>query len=88
MLTVGDLRRTHLTAYGPHGITADCVVDDQDLFHDAYTAELADFTDCVRTGRTPAVTGQDARAALSMARAAIQSITTASSVRIDELKDQ
>jgi myo-inositol 2-dehydrogenase / D-chiro-inositol 1-dehydrogenase len=42
----------------------------------------------ILTGRTPAVTGRDARAALSMARAAIQSITTASSVRIDELKDQ
>jgi len=61
---------------------------DQDLFRDAYIAELADFTDCARTGRTPAVTGQDARAALAVARAAIQSVTTASPVRIDELKDE
>ncbi len=88
MLTMGDVRRTHLTAYGPDGIAADCVTYDQDLFGDAYIAELADFTDCVRAGRTPAVTGEDARAALSMARAAIQSVTTASPVRIDELKDQ
>ena len=88
MLTVGDLRSTHLTVYDPHGITAACVTYDQDLFRDAYTAELADFTDRVRTGRTPAVTGQDARAALSIARAAIQSVTTGSSVRIDELKDE
>jgi myo-inositol 2-dehydrogenase / D-chiro-inositol 1-dehydrogenase len=88
MLTVGDLRSTHLTAYGPRGITADCVTYDQDLFRDAYTAELADFTDCVRTGRTPAVTGQDARAALSIARAAIQSVTTGTPVRIDEPEDQ
>jgi len=61
---------------------------DQDLFRDAYIAELADFTDCARAGRTPAVTGQDARAALAVARAAIQSVTTASPVRIDELKDE
>lgn len=88
MLTVGDLRSTHLTGYSPHGITADCVVYDQDLFRDAYTAELADFADCARTGRAPAVTGQDARAALSIARAAIQSITTGSPVRIDEVKDE
>jgi myo-inositol 2-dehydrogenase/D-chiro-inositol 1-dehydrogenase len=88
MLTVGDLRSTHLTAYGPDGISAGCVTYDQDLFRDAYIAELADFTDCIRTGRTPAVTGEDARAALSIARAAIQSVTTGSPARIDELKDE
>jgi myo-inositol 2-dehydrogenase / D-chiro-inositol 1-dehydrogenase len=88
MLILGDLRSTHLTGYGPHGITADCVAYDQDLFRDAYIAELADFADCVRADRAPAVTGQDARAALSIARAAIQSVITGSPVRIDELKDQ
>lgn len=88
MLTVGDARRTSLTRYGLSGMAADCVTYDQDLFRDAYIAELGDFTDCVRTGRAPAVTGEDARAALSIARAAIQSITTGSPVRIDELKDQ
>jgi myo-inositol 2-dehydrogenase / D-chiro-inositol 1-dehydrogenase len=88
MITLGDLRRTHLAVYGPHGITADCVSYDQDLFRDAYTDELADFTDCVRTGRAPAATGQDPLAALSIARAAIQSVSTGSSVRIDELKDE
>ncbi len=88
MLTMGDLRRTHLTGYGPDGITADCVTYDQDLFRDAYVAELADFTDCVRAGRLPAVTGEDARAALSIARAAIGSVTTGAPVRIGDLKDE
>jgi myo-inositol 2-dehydrogenase/D-chiro-inositol 1-dehydrogenase len=88
MLTVGDLRSTHLTSYGPAGLAAGCVRYDQDLFRDAYLAELADFAGCARTGRAPAVTGQDARAALAVARAAIQSVTTASPVRIDELKDE
>lgn len=61
---------------------------DQDLFRDAYVAELAAFADCARTGRTPDVTGQDARAALSIARAAIQSVHAGVPVRIDELKDE
>jgi len=85
MLTMGDLRRTHLTSYGAHGIAAECVGYDQDLFHDAYVAELADFTERVRTGRAPAATGEDARAALSMALAAIQPVTVGGPVRIDEL---
>ncbi|WP_327588409.1 Gfo/Idh/MocA family oxidoreductase [Nonomuraea sp. NBC_00507] len=84
MLTMGDLRRTHLTAYGPDGVAAECVTYDQDLFHDAYVAELADFADCVRTGRTPAVTGEDARAALTIALAAIESITTGGPVRVGD----
>ncbi|MFF3468145.1 Gfo/Idh/MocA family oxidoreductase [Streptomyces sp. NPDC001984] len=88
MFTMGDLRRTHLTAYSPEGITASTVTYDQDLFHDAYVAELADFTDTVRTGRAPAVTGTDARAALSIALAAIESVTTGGPVRIAGLKDQ
>lgn len=88
MLTIGDVRRTHLTSYGPDGIAAECVTYDQDLFHDAYVAELADFTTRVRTGTTPAVTGEDARAALSIALAAVQSITTNSPVLIDELKER
>ncbi|MER5220549.1 Gfo/Idh/MocA family oxidoreductase [Streptomyces flaveus] len=86
MLTMGDLRRTHLTAYGPDGANAECVTYDQHLFHDAYVAELADFTDSVRTGRTPTATGEDARAALSIALAAIESVTTGGTVRIDQLK--
>lgn len=88
MFTVGDVRRTSVVRYGEDGISADCVGYDQDLFRDAYVAELADFTDCVRTGRTPAVGGEDARAALSIARAAIRSVITGSPVRIDELKDE
>ncbi|MEO6087497.1 MAG: Gfo/Idh/MocA family oxidoreductase [Umezawaea sp.] len=86
MLTMGDIRRTSLTSFGPDGITAECVDYDQDLFHDAYVAELADFVETVRSGRTPAVTAEDARAALSIARAAIQSVATGKRVRVDELE--
>ncbi|MGW1615972.1 Gfo/Idh/MocA family oxidoreductase [Streptomyces sp. NPDC002285] len=82
MLTLGDTRRTHLTAYGPDGLTAECVTYDQHLFHDAYVAELADFTTAVRTGATPSTTGEDARAALTIALAAIESVTTGGPVGI------
>ncbi|MEV2212098.1 Gfo/Idh/MocA family oxidoreductase [Streptomyces sp. NPDC050997] len=87
MLTMGDLRRTHLTAYGPDGSAAECVTYDQHLFHDAYVAELADFTDSVRTGRAPSVTGEDARGALSIALAAIESVTSGGPVRVDRIQD-
>jgi myo-inositol 2-dehydrogenase/D-chiro-inositol 1-dehydrogenase len=86
MLTMGDLRRTHLTAHGPDGIAAECVTYDQDLFHDAYVAELADFADSVRTARTPSVTGEDARAALTIALAAIRSVETGEPARIAEIE--
>ncbi|TGB14731.1 Gfo/Idh/MocA family oxidoreductase [Streptomyces sp. MZ04] len=84
MTTVGDIHRTHMTAYGPAGAAAECVTYDQELFHDAYVAELADFADCVRTGRTPHATGEDARAALVIALAAIRSVTTGGPVRTHE----
>ena len=86
MLTMGDIRRSHLTSYGADGIAAECVAYDQDLLHDAYVAELADFADSVRRGRAPSVTGEDARAALSIALAAIRSVGTGAPVRIEDLK--
>ncbi|MFE3219848.1 hypothetical protein [Streptomyces antimycoticus] len=39
---------------------------------------------CAHTGRAPSVTGQDARAALSVALAAIQSVTTNGPVRVGD----
>lgn len=84
---MGDVRRTHLTAYGPDGVVVECVTYDQHLFRDAYVAELADFTDSVRTERTPSATGEDARAALAIALAAVQSVATGGPVRVDKLQD-
>ena len=56
-----------------------------DLFGEAYTAELAHFVECARTGSTPACTGEDGRAALVLALAAIRSVETRRPVRIDEV---
>ena len=50
---------------------------------DAYTAELAEFADAVREGRSPSVTGVDARRALSVAVACIESVQRGGAVRLD-----
>jgi myo-inositol 2-dehydrogenase/D-chiro-inositol 1-dehydrogenase len=57
-----------------------------DLFRDAYVAELAEFTACVREKTTPPVTGQDARAALAIALAAICSVQAGAPVRLADIE--
>jgi myo-inositol 2-dehydrogenase / D-chiro-inositol 1-dehydrogenase len=52
------------------------------LFADAYTAQFAHFSDCIRTGRTPSVTGRDARVALEIALAARESVETGAAVSL------
>ena len=83
MATAGDIRRTTMAYHGAEGVVADTWRRNIDLFHDAYTAELAAFTDCVRSGASSAPDGHDARAALAIALAAIQSADTGRPVRLD-----
>jgi myo-inositol 2-dehydrogenase / D-chiro-inositol 1-dehydrogenase len=86
MVTAGDLRRTTATLHGAGGVASDTWRRNVDLFHDAYAAELSHFADCTRTGATPAPTGQDARAALAIALAAIRSAGTGHPVRLEEVE--
>jgi myo-inositol 2-dehydrogenase/D-chiro-inositol 1-dehydrogenase len=86
MVTAGDIRRGTMTCYGEAGLASDTWRRNIDLFHDAYIAELADFTACVRDKTTPAVTGQDARAALAIALAAIRSVQASAPVRLADLE--
>jgi myo-inositol 2-dehydrogenase / D-chiro-inositol 1-dehydrogenase len=58
-----------------------------DLFHDAYTAEVVHFVECARTDAPPDSTGEDARAALAIALAAIRSVRTGGPVRLDEVAE-
>lgn len=84
MATMGDGRRHGLAFSGPAGRLVETVRGDQELFPEAYTAELAAFVAAVR-GRTPApVTGEDARAALAIALAAAESVRTGGSVRVEK----
>ncbi len=86
MVTIGDQRRTTATYYGRDGVVSGAWQRNIDLFHDAYVAELAAFAICVRRGGTPSVTGEDARAALAIALAAIRSAESGRPVRLDEIE--
>ena len=80
--TLGDGRRTTMVFAGAAGRAVETVRGDQELFAGAYTAELAAFAEAVRTGGTPLVTGEDARAALAIALAAAESVATGRPVRL------
>jgi len=83
MATLGDGLRATMAFSGASGRITETVRSDQELFTGAYTAELAAFVDAVRTGTPPAVTGEDARAALAIALAAAESVASGNRVRID-----
>jgi myo-inositol 2-dehydrogenase/D-chiro-inositol 1-dehydrogenase len=72
--------------HGAEGVVADTWRRNVDLFHDAYAAELAAFVDGVRAGATLSPDGNDARSALAIALAAIQSVDTGSPVRLDAVQ--
>jgi len=88
MVTAGDMRKTTMTYYGVRGVISEGWQRNIDLFHDAYVDQLAHFASCARTGTTPRVTGDDARAALVIALAAIRSVDAGRPVKIDEIDDR
>jgi myo-inositol 2-dehydrogenase/D-chiro-inositol 1-dehydrogenase len=85
MAQMGDGRRTGMTYSDAAGRSVETVRGDQELFADAYTAELTAFVEAVRTGTPAQVTGEDARSALTIALAAAESVRTGGPVRIDEV---
>lgn len=86
MVTAGDVRRSSMAFYGARGVASDTTRHNTDLFHDAYTSELEHFVECVRADARPRCTGEDARRALKIALAAIQSVQSARPVRLEELE--
>jgi myo-inositol 2-dehydrogenase/D-chiro-inositol 1-dehydrogenase len=85
MATMGDGRRTGMVFSGAAGRSVDTARGDQELLHDAYVAELAAFAAAVRGDAPTPVGGEDARAALAIATAAIESVREHRPVRIDEV---
>jgi myo-inositol 2-dehydrogenase/D-chiro-inositol 1-dehydrogenase len=85
MATVGDGRQSSLVHYTPEGALQRRVDWFTELFGEAYTRELAHFVECVRTGATPACTGEDGRAAVAMASAAVRSAETGRPVKLAEV---
>ncbi|MDQ1675274.1 MAG: myo-inositol 2-dehydrogenase / D-chiro-inositol 1-dehydrogenase [Actinomycetota bacterium] len=86
MATMGDGRRNGMAFSGPAGRLVETVRGDQELFQEAYIAELAAFVDAVGAGTASPVTGEDARAALAIALAAAESVRAGRPVRIDEVE--
>ncbi|MET0999603.1 MAG: Gfo/Idh/MocA family oxidoreductase [Marmoricola sp.] len=74
MVTIGGSPAVSMSLSDARGRHAQTPRGDVDLFRDAYTAEFVEFTDAVREGRPPSVTGEDARRALAVALACIESV--------------
>ncbi len=74
MVTAGTTARTAMSLFDSTGRHVETARGDVDLFLDAYTGEFVEFTDAVRERRAPSVTGEDARRALGVALACIESV--------------
>jgi myo-inositol 2-dehydrogenase/D-chiro-inositol 1-dehydrogenase len=85
MVTMGEGARSSLTISTSQGRSVDTVRGDVELFGDAYTAEFVEFTDSVRERRPTSVTGEDARRALAVALAAIESTKSGAPVAVPEV---
>lgn len=86
MVAMGDGRRSGMTFSGSAGRLVETVRSDQELFPDSYVGELSAFVDAVRAGTPATVSGEDARAAVAIALAAVESVRSRRSVRIDEVE--
>jgi myo-inositol 2-dehydrogenase / D-chiro-inositol 1-dehydrogenase len=81
MVSAGDTAQTAMVHHDESGRRRQTVRGDVEMFHDAYASEFADFAEAVREGRPPAVTGTDARRALRVALACIESVKAGGPVR-------
>ena len=82
MMAVGDGREDNASLYTAAGVTRAHSAWFKPMFGEAYTAELAHFVECARTGAEPAVTGADGRESLRMALAAIESCRSGRAVTL------
>ncbi|MGI9147412.1 MAG: Gfo/Idh/MocA family oxidoreductase [Chloroflexota bacterium] len=86
MASVGESGPINVVHHSRSGSTHPRVRWFVDLFGDAYTAELAHFAACVRGNISPQCSGEDGRAALVLALAAMRSVKTGRPVRVAEIK--
>ncbi|WP_017346742.1 Gfo/Idh/MocA family oxidoreductase [Pantoea sp. A4] len=73
MLQAGHINANHCVRYHQDGIAIETSRLDSDLLNAAYVAELTEFARCIRSGEVPRATGEDARNALEIALACIES---------------
>lgn len=76
MVTMGDVRRSSMTLFDKSGVSNDTWRRDTDHFVQGYTAQLAAFVQAARDGQVKGATGEDARIALKIALACIESVKT------------
>ena len=86
MASVGESSPINLVHHNRSGATHPRLHWFVDLFGAAYTAELAHFVARVRGHAAAESTGEDGRAALVLALAAIRSVETGRPVRVDEIR--
>jgi inositol 2-dehydrogenase len=86
-LQVGYLQETAVLTMTSAGVRHDVVPHFPQRFGPAYTAQIASFADCVREGKPPLVTAEDARAALQAAIAATRSQHEGLPVSVREMNE-
>lgn len=74
MLQAGNINQDNCVRYHADGIAIATSRMDTDLLRDAYVAEMTEFAHCILHGETPRATGIDARNALEIALACIESV--------------
>ena len=82
MVTAGDVRETEMTFHGAEGIATRTTRLNTDLFREAYTRQLSDFVANVGGAGRAVPTGEDARAALAIALACIESVQSGATVAV------
>lgn len=83
MVTMGDVRRSSMTLFDANGVSNDTWRRDTDHFIHGYTAQLEAFVRSVRSGAVSSTpTGTDARTALAIALACIESVKTKTVVSV------
>lgn len=84
MVTMGDAATSSLRLSDGQGRLARTARGDVELLRGAYVSELSAFAEVVRAGSEPVPTGHDARRALRVALACIDSTATGGTVRLGE----
>jgi myo-inositol 2-dehydrogenase/D-chiro-inositol 1-dehydrogenase len=84
MITAGDIRTSSMTRYNQNGVSFDTCRYDQDLLFDAYVDELKSFVDCVIHNKPAIATAEDARWALKIALACIDSVKSNLPIKLDQ----
>lgn len=83
MVTMGEGATSSLRLSDGRGRLAVTARGDVELFRGAYVGELAAFAEAVRADTEPLATGHDARRALRVALACVDSAASGSTVRLD-----